>query len=90
MRSQELRDQVISPNRLTPFQDEVAWGDLVDRLIAAVRAEERSHAATMLHRLSTSARALSSVDSVARLIDGIATRDYAEVVLTPNPGPGAV
>lgn len=77
MRSQELRELVTSPIRPVPFQDEVAWGELVDRLIASVREDERARTAAMLARLATSALAVSSVEAASKLIAGIAARDYA-------------
>ena len=77
MRVQEVREQVTSPARPAPFQDEVAWGELVDGLIAAVREEERLRTVATLEQLATSAIALSSVGSVSSLIGGIMARDYA-------------
>ncbi|MGE3412110.1 MAG: hypothetical protein AB7L91_07780 [Dehalococcoidia bacterium] len=77
MRAQELRELVTSPTRLVPFQDEVAWGELVDRLIASVREDERARSAATLAGLATSVLAVSSVEAASRLIAGVAARDYA-------------
>lgn len=76
MRARELHDLVTSPARAVPYADEDAWCTLVDALVAAVRTEERAKALLMLDRLEIAARALPSSEAVARLIAGIATRDY--------------
>lgn len=76
MRARELHDQVTSPARAAPYADEDAWCTLVDALVAAVRDEERVKARAGLDRLVIAARALPSSEAVARLIAGIATRDY--------------
>ena len=80
MRPQELRERVTAPNRLVPFQDEVAWGELVDELIAAVREQDRLRAEATLAGLAKSVLALSSVEAASRLIAGVAARDYASPV----------
>jgi hypothetical protein len=77
VRPQELRELVTSPARPLPLQDEVAWGELVDRLIASVREDERARTAATLTGVATSVLAVSSVQAASRLIAGVAARDYA-------------
>ena len=76
MRVRELHDQIISPTRPLPYADEEAWCSLIDALILAVREEERATTLGMLKRLAIGARALPTPDAVARLVTGIAKRDY--------------
>ena len=77
MRARKLHDQVTSPARAVPYADEAAWCALVDALVSAVRDEERAKALAVLDRLAVAARALPTAEAVARLITGIATRDYS-------------
>ena len=79
MRVRELHEQVISPTRPLPYADEDAWSSLVDSLILAVREEERAATLGVLNRLEIAARALPTSDAVARLVAGIAKRDYGAV-----------
>lgn len=83
MRVRELRDAVMSPTRPVPYTDEDAWCLLVDALVAAVREEERATTLATLNRLEVAARALPTPEAVARLIAGIAARDYTPKVEAP-------
>ena len=76
MRVHELLEQVVAPSRPAAWVDENAWAALVASLIAAVREEERTRALDLLDRLALSAAALKTPDAVARLIAGVATREY--------------
>ena len=76
MRVRDLSDAVTSPTRLAPYADEDAWRSLVDALVLAVREEERARALGVLNRFEIAARALPTPDAVARLIAGVAARDY--------------
>lgn len=76
MRSRDLHAEVSSPARAAPYADEDAWCALVDALVSAVREEERATTLALLDRLVIAARALHTSDAVARLIAGIAARDY--------------
>lgn len=86
MRARELHDLVTSPARAVPYADEDAWCVLVDALVAAVRDEERAKVLTVLDRLEIAARALPTSEAVARLIAGIATRDYGTSRQASPPG----
>jgi hypothetical protein len=77
MRASELLAEVTSPGRAVPYADEEAWCALVDALVSAVREQERATALATLNRLVISARALLTSEAVARLIEGIAARDYS-------------
>ena len=77
MRARELHYQVTSPARAVPYADEDAWCALVDALVSAVREEERAKTLAVFERLVIAARALPTSEAVARLIAGIATRDYS-------------
>jgi hypothetical protein len=76
MRVRELHEAVASPTRSAPLADEDAWCSLVDALVPAVREQERKNTLGVLNRLVIAARALPTCEAVARLIAGVATRDY--------------
>lgn len=83
MSVRELHAEITSPSRPAPYEDEERWCSLVDALILAVREEERTTTLGVLNRLVIAARALRTPEAVARLLAGIAKRDYG--AMTPTP-----
>jgi hypothetical protein len=77
MRAQVLRDEAFSLLAARTSEDIERCGDTLDALVRAVRDEERARAHASFLGLAESIRALNSIDAAARLVAGIAARDFA-------------